>query len=209
MGCSMKYKSKMTVISIFLLCIVSLYMFSCKTYTLLESGVGSVTELDIATWNITVNEKNITTTLDNKITLDDITWDTSHTKDGKIAPGSVGTLDVAIDPNDTEVAVRFDLTVKDHQTDEDIVLTVTKFLMKEENTTLTRTDEHTYTGIFTLDQIEAEEKKTIQFEFSWINDESNNERDSEIGMGLTEGNFIEIHLVATQYLGEEIVPYTG
>lgn len=204
----MKYKSKMTVISIFLLCILSLYMFAYKTYTALESSVGSITELGIATWNITVNEKNISTTLDNKITLEDITWDTARTKEGKISPGSVGTLDVAIDPNDTEVAVRFDLTVKDHQTDEDIVLTITKFLMKEENTVLTRTGEHTYTGIFTLDQIQNQEVKTIQFEFTWINDEANNERDSEIGMGLVEGNFIEIHLVATQYLGEEIVPYT-
>ena len=49
--------------------------------------------------------------LKNNFALANINWNNnSHVKSGKAAPGSVGDFHIIIDPNDTDVSFRYDIT---------------------------------------------------------------------------------------------------
>ena len=72
---------------------------------------------------------------------------------------------------------------------------------------LVQTAPNTYTGVFTLDDIEAHQTSEITIEATWINDEANNENDSKIAQGELEPDYLGLDFKAIQYHGEEIVPY--
>ena len=68
-----------------------------------------------------------------------------------------------------------------------------------------KTDKNTYTGIFRLSEIKNNTKKNIKIYFKWENNDENNEIDSSFANGVVSD--IPISILASQYLGEEIIPY--
>lgn len=194
---------KRMIILIIPLLILLLYMG--KTYGLFETNLNFEDDLDVAKWAIKVNGDVVT---DSVTTFDITNLETdsdSNVLEGKFAPASVAYFDIEIDPNDTEVAFRYDVNLDFSKLDNDMIRVVS--IDSNEGLTLTRTDENTYSTIMSLSDIEDGRIDTIRVSFKWVNDEANNEIDYQTqlnGGGVT----IPVEIKFEQYLGEPMVEYT-
>ena len=139
-------KKCLAILTLVLLC-TTIYKIS-TTYSLLESSMSGEIEQAIAKWNIELNETDITNVISEDIIITDFEIaQSSHVKNGKIAPGINGTIDLTLDPKDTDVSVRYDLTLHDM---ENQPVTISSVEIISGTGTLVRTDESTYTGIMNL-----------------------------------------------------------
>ena len=182
-----------------------LFFFSARTYSSLSSTTSGNTSAELAKWNILINNTNISSTYTETVSVNNIDWESDHAINYNAAPGSTGVIHLTIDPTDTQVAIRFDLTVIDHTVDETKLLTIESMTLDGKE--LVQTAPNTYTGVFTLDDIEAHQTSEITIEATWVNDEANNENDSKIAQGELEPDYLGLDFKAIQYHGEEIVPY--
>ncbi len=203
-GVNMKDKV-LLALAVVIIGIFVLYMGSTGTLTAYESELDANVSTDIAKWNITVNDQKITDAYEKTLALNDITWHANHADPTKIAPGGSGEFQLIIDPVDTEVAIRYDIVIEDHKVDDRYVLTITNLTVGGEP--LIQTAPNTYTGIFTLNDIEQGKTKTLDIEVAWLDDAENDWHDSQIGMGEVEAEYLKLEVVAKQYLGEEIEEY--
>ena len=183
------------IIFISVLSICLLYLWKKATLAAYETEVGKELTLPIAGWNITVDGEDITTEDNKQISISDVTWNTSHTREGKVSPGSTGTMVILIDPQGTETAIKYELTVIDKTINPDTVLKVNS--VAASNTTLTRTN-NVYTGYITLNNINNGLKPRIVLQVQWENDENINDLDREID---SQEDYILINFKATQYKG--------
>ena len=70
-----------------------------------------------------------------------------------------------------------------------------------------RTDESTYTGVITLNDIKEKKVNNIRVKITWLNDEENNKADTTMGTIENYKINIPIEVDVTQYLGETIEEY--
>lgn len=196
-----------TILTLSLFAFIFLYSLGTHTLTRYEQKVKMDSSINLAKWNITVNNLNITDYYDKELEITDITWKGSNTRDNKLAPGSTGTAKIVISPNNTEVAIKYDLTFIDKSIDKNKILTIIN--IRDEEGGLIKTQENTYTGIFTLEDIKNGKTKTIYIDLEWIDNEATDEFDTKVGMGEIKADFTTINMIATQYNGEEIVEYPG
>ena len=196
----MKKNTKIKIIfGLITFSIIAFGISAKKTYTSYQSYVDNEININIADWDINVDNQNIAKVTET-IKLSNVVWEGEHTNPNTAAPGSKGTVRVNIDPRNTEVAIEYTLKYIDHTKDPECVLTITNIYL--ENEELTKIDEETYYGIITVDQIKEGNVKTLVLEVEWINDEENNEFDSAIGLNNEGVRFLEIEFNASQYLGE-------
>ncbi len=195
--------------TIILLGLTSLLLVFGIAYTRsrLVANIDTSQNAVLAKWNITLNNTLITQTMSDTIALGNITWTNSHANPEKVAPGSSGIVDLVINPQDTQVSFRYDITFTDHNVDPNVLLTITN--MSANGNNLIHTAANTYTGIFPLSEIENHQTKVITIYISWLNDENNNETDTQVGTGELTGDLIGITFVAKQYRGEPIASIDG
>lgn len=194
------------ILYIIILCSLAFLYFGAKgTYTAYESLVGTEIGNQVAPIRLLVNGEQLGTDsqLDNSIILNNVTWTSSHTRAGKLSPGSTGNFQFEIDPTGSEVAILYHIRLVDKNVDPSKIITFTNITSDR---TLTRTSVDTYSGIISLANIEANQKTHITISFEFEDDE-----DIE---GVVEDNqvfedFFEIHFTALQYQGETLVAYTG
>ena len=204
--------SKKNVKKLFI--ILTLIVFSItiykiiETYSLFESESDATVEIPIAKWNIELNETDITNGLTEEIIINDFTVvEDANVKEGKIAPGMLGMVDLTLDPKDTDVSIKYEITLGDIG-DQPISLQSVQLISG--SSTLIRTAEDKYTGIMNLQNIKNNTATvTVRITVLWENDENNNEADTVIGTQAGHTLDIPITLDAIQYLGEQIVPYQG
>lgn len=188
---------KNILIVLVIISLFSLYLFSNKTYTAYESEVDDDVTVDIADWKILIDDQNIATAT-RDINLSNIVWDSEHTDNNKVAPGSKGTVRINIDPTGTEVAIKYHITYTDHTMDPNCILTVTSIYL--ENDELQKDSINSYSGIITLDEMKDTQVLVINVE--WVNDENSDEADSQIGSNGAEPNYLNLEFEAEQYRGE-------
>lgn len=195
-------KSKILYITCAIMIFVTIYEIT-NTYGLFESNINMDVDSKLATWNILINDTNIgkseTFTIDNFNSEED-----STVASGKIAPGTSGYFNINIDPSNTQVSIRYDLTFDFSKLDN--LFTITK--VEEKNGyNLIKTGPNTYSNVITLNEIKENKTNNIRVHIKWNNNEENNDKDTEIG--LTENNTLNIPVSITvlQYSGEKIEPY--
>ena len=195
-------KSKILYITCAIMIFVTIYEIT-NTYGLFESNINMDVDSKLATWNILINDTNIgkseTFTIDNFISEED-----STVASGKIAPGTSGYFNININPSNTQVSIRYDLTFDFSKLDN--LFTITK--VEEKNGyNLIKTGPKTYSNVITLNEIKENKTNNIRVHIKWNNNEENNDKDTEIG--LTENNTLNIPVSITvlQYSGEKIEPY--
>lgn len=195
-------KSKILYITCAIMIFVTIYEIT-NTYGLFESNINMNADSKLATWNILINDTNIgkseTFTIDNFISEED-----STVASGKIAPGTSGYFNININPSNTQVSIRYDLTFDFSKLDN--LFTITK--VEEKNGyNLIKTGPNTYSNVITLNEIKENKTNNIRVHIKWNNNEENNDKDTEIG--LTENNTLNIPVSITvlQYSGEKIEPY--
>ena len=182
--------------------IVLCFIFFCLTihtirtsFGLFESNYDEDDDLTIAKWNIKVNNENLNGN-ENTFHVDNITYlNNSNVDADRFAPGVVGTFLLVIDPSDTEVSFKYDLSI-DLSDNEYSQIKIDSI----EGTSGTTLDynEGVYSRVFSLSEIEANKKDTIKVTFSWENSDENNESDSLLGQ--SDGTFdIPVNIKFTQY----------
>ncbi|MBQ3306649.1 MAG: hypothetical protein IJG68_00490 [Bacilli bacterium] len=198
-------KKQIILIVIIISLFAFLYLNAKSTYTSYESTTQAKVQADIADIRLKINGYDIvgSGTLNDEILLDHFTWESTHTREGKISPGSTGTCDLELDPTGSEVAILFEFEFIGKDQDETKLLNFGSITSEYD---IVQTGESTYTGIIPKDAIENGDTATITLEFYFDATE-----DIE-GIEIDEHHYddlFEINFHAQQYLGETIEPYTG
>ena len=194
------------------LCVVSVVLLFIQityTYSLFETDRDAVIFSPIAKWNIMVNDSFVTsdTTQENSFRLGGVDWSSgNHVREGKAAPGSVGTFEINIDPTDTEVSFLYEITIDTSDfLNEEFYISGVRELNSEE---FVRTGEATYVGVARLSDIQNGKIYHVEIDISWNNNDSNNDKDYQLGISAEEEVTIPVSLRFIQYTGEEVlVPY--
>lgn len=202
-------KNLQKVLILVIMCVLALLIYKIiDIYAVFHSEVEANIELKNGIWNITVNETQITTGVETQFVVDQIsTTENSHVKPGTLAPGLSGSFVIAINPEDTNVSVRYDITLNQEELGNSN-LKIKSIQEIENNYQLIKTGENMYTGILPLEEIQNGIIHKIQMEVEWLDDGLNNENDTELGKDNTKPLQIPITVHVIQYLGEEITPIT-
>lgn len=202
-------KNLQKVLILVIMCVLALLIYKIiDIYAVFHSEVEANVELKNGIWNITVNGTQITTGVETQFVVDQITTtENSHVKPGTLAPGLSGSFVIAISPEDTNVSVRYDITLNQEELGNSN-LKIKSIQEIENNYQLIKTGENMYTGILPLEEIQNGIIHKIQMEVEWLDDGLNNENDTELGKDNTKPLQIPITVHVIQYLGEEITPIT-
>ena len=177
-------------------------------YAVFHSEIESNVALENGKWNITINGSDITTGTVTEFVINQITTtENDHVKPGNLAPGLSGSFEIEINPEDTNVSVRYDITLNQQELG-DSNLKIRSIEEIEQNYKLIQTDENTYTGVILLEEINQGINHRIRMEVEWADEEISNEADTTLGTDVTNKLQIPITVHAIQYLGEEITPIT-
>jgi len=188
----------LTIISL----IISAYSI-LNSYAVFYSEISGQAEENLAKWNITVNNTDITAGTQQNFTIESINIEgNTNVKPNKIAPGATGSFDIIINPVDTEVSVRYDVTVDTSMLPSGIILDSVSETAA--GVAITKTAANTYTGIIPLSSIGSGYKNDVKISFSWTNNEINNANDTEIGAAFGSKMQVPVTVQVTQYLGETI-----
>lgn len=138
------------------------------TYSKYKEQISGNTKIEIASWNIKVNNEAINhkTTLTNNI--EPTFLENEHIKNGVLAPGSEGYYDIIIDPSEVDVSFTYKLTVlvSPDSTVKDLIITG-----YEENIA-DGTNIIKYQDAITGTIEKNSTKKTIRIYIKWEDDEN-------------------------------------
>ena len=189
-------KKLLIIISILIL---SLTIFELvKSYAVFETNIDGEKDLEIAAWQIHVNNQDINNET-HTFYIDNITY-TNEKKEqvNKFAPGVTGEFILEIDPTDTEVSFKYDLKIDMSNNEYEQIKIVN--VEGVNDTFLTYQDEY-YSRIFTLNEIMEGKKDQIRITFTWINDDQYNESDSILGLNENSSFTFPIMIKFSQYKG--------
>lgn len=191
------------IFSIVIICFMIYVSF--YTYSLFESVVSNSVDSDIAKWNIKVNNSMITSgnTIDNTFNIGGINWlSGGHVKEGKAAPGSIGSFTIEVDPTDTQVSFTYQIEIDTSSLNNDYF--IIQSVSERNNSEFYRIGENTYVGVAKLSDINLGKKYYIDVNIEWVNNDLNNANDYEIGKNATEGVYIPVNIELNQYFGTEV-----
>ena len=206
----MKNKNLVKILFLLIMCIVILLIYKIiDIYALFHSEMEGNVQFKNGIWNITVNGEDITKGTEAGFVINLIdTTENDYVKPGKLAPGLSGSFEILINPEDTNVSVRYDITLNQEELGGSN-LAIKSIEEVEKGYELLKTAENTYTGVIPLADITNGVNHKIKLEIEWRDDGMNNESDTQIGKNETHQLQIPITVHATQYLGEEITPVIG
>ena len=178
-------------------------------YAIFQSDVEANVKFKNGVWNIEVNGTKISTGIQKDFVIDKIDIEEDeHTMPGKISLGLSGKFKIAINPENTNVSMRYDITLNQEELKNGSV-TIKSVEETANGAKLIKTGENIYTGIITLEDIQKGVAHEIEMRVEWTDDEQNNKIDTELGTNKEVRQFqIPVTFRAIQYSGEEIVPAT-
>lgn len=205
---------KIWILSALIMLLITLYQIN-SAYAKYSTEAEGIVEETIGAWVVKVNNTNIATeAIVENFTIDALTYNSNdYVLDGKIAPGLSGYFDITIDATEASVAVRYDVTIDFSKLNLSDSIRFTKLVTVidgvESEEGITQTAESTYTGVITLDDIDAGKTNTLRVYLSWEDDGTgtNDEDDSILGTTKDIQVAIPVQVKASQYLGEEILEY--
>lgn len=197
---------KILIIAILFMVLFMAYRIISIYAIFYSEGQGRVVQSN-ATWTIYLNQTNVTSRNSNTFEVDTFELEeNSHVSTGKIAPGTRGSFYIELNPENTNVSIRYDIEIDKTQIPNDSIQIVSIEEIEEGNT-LTKTDESTYTGIIPLQELQQGKINKIKIKIEWKDIEENNRKDTLIGTGNSEILKVPVNVKVTQYLGEKIEEY--
>lgn len=187
---------------IFIGCLLFLLILSFNiTYGLFESNKDFNANMNVAKFNLFVNDSNIVDT--KSFNINNITvLDNENVLDGKIAPGVSGYFELILDPKGSDVSIYYEVSLDlENVLNDGIILD----RIESDNGSLINVDKYTYAGVFTLDEIKNNVQKNIKIYFSWVNNDEVLD-DIKYADGLKCD--IKTNVKASQYFGEDIPVYS-
>lgn len=199
------FKKILIILTLFMLG-VTVYKI-IDTYALFESEISGTLNPSVGKWNIYLNGNDVTNGTTQEFIMDTFNIEKSnYTKEGKIAPGMKGTFEIAVCPEDTQVSIRYDISIDDSSLNGQQIKLVSVEETNNKNR-IVKTAENTYTAVILLENIVENYNDTIKITFVWENDENYNSNDTEIGTVYNSNIKIPVTVHASQYLGETIEEY--
>ena len=196
-------KIKLLFTLLFILSTVVTIYFINDTYALFETDLTNGSQIKTAKWQVLINEKLINNQTEeliiDKITILDNEY--ALTEENKIAPGCEGYFEIEIDPNETEVSVKYEISFDFSNIKNGLEIVN---ISETAGNNITKTGENTYSGIITLSEIKQNKKNNIRVNIRWNNNEENNESDSALGTIKNNKLSIPVNITIKQYLGEDI-----
>lgn len=194
-------------LSLLIICIAVILVYKIiQIYAVFYSEVDANVQLENGTWNIKINGTQISTGVEEKFNINQIsTTQNSHVKPNKLAPGLSGSFEIEVNPEDTNVSIKYDIILNEEELGQTNLKIKSVQEIENENP-LIKTGTNTYTGIILLDDIKNGTKHKIKVEIEWKDDETGDETDTI--MGMNHQFKIPIIFRASQYLGEDIIPLT-
>ena len=151
-----------------------------KTYAKYVTTSNGEANLNIARWDIVVNDEHIK----NKEELSaDITpqyAENPNVAEGVIAPGSIGYFDITIDPTNTDVSFDFEISIDNEESDVTDLKLLKYYIDSEDNIKDAEENEVISDSI----NINDKKAKTVRIYVIWdesINETMDNIKDSEVG----------------------------
>lgn len=203
-----KKNTKKFLLLVYLLIILVLIYCGLRIYALFHSELNAKVQFKNGAWNITVNKTDITQGTDIVFNIDNVTaQENEHVKPGNFAPGLIGSFKINIDPKDTDVSIKYEVSLKqDELTNSNLI--IKSITETQEGNELIKVDKNTYAGVIPLEKIKNGNTNEITVEIEWVDDENNNESDIELGTKWDSKYEIPITVHVCQYFGEEIITYT-
>lgn len=197
------------VLFLLILCVFVLLIYKIvNIYAVFHSEMSANVSLEKGKWNIVINGEEISKGYETEFVIDNIeTTENSFVMPEKMAPGLFGKFKIEINPENTNVSVRYDI-ILDEEGLGDTNLKISSMNEIASGFELINTAENTYTGIILLEEINNGENHVIEMEVEWVDDGSNDENDTNLGREKDNKLQIPIKLRAIQYIGEEIIPMT-
>lgn len=203
----MQNRKKLLILICAIIFIILIYEI-IHIYAVFHSEMEANVQFKNGTWNINVNGTQISKGVDATFVIDKIsTSQNEHVENNKLAPGLSGSFNIKINPENTDVSIIYDITLNEEKlTNSSLQIKTIK--ETEVGNTLTQTGENTYTGVILLEDIKKGTTNTIEMEVEWKDDENNNEEDTKLGSTYDSKLSIPVKVHVSQYLGEEINPWT-
>ena len=199
----MKTKIRLYLL-VFLFLFLTLVTIS-DSFALFETDTFGTTQMPIGKWQIKLNDNLITTGISQTLQVDDFIYgENENIQDGYIAPGRNGYFDIILDPGNTEVAIRYDITLNlENNYQESINFDVTPL----SGDSTIKTGPNTYSGIINLSEIEMGNNIAIRINITWEDIREFDMQDTELGLVQDNKISIPVNVQVNQYLGEQIDEY--
>lgn len=205
---------KIWILSSLIMILITFYQIN-QTYAKYSSQAKGTVEEEIGAWIVKINGKNIATEEEvQNFTINQLNYNSNnYVAEGKIAPGLLGYFDIEIDATEASVAVRYDVKIDFASLDISDAINFSKLVKVvdgiESEEGITKTDVSTYTGVVSIEDIDAGKINTVRVYIGWDDDGTgqNDEADSILGSQKDIQVSIPVELKANQYLGEEIIEY--
>lgn len=170
------HRSKKPLLIIAFLFLIILSYQILDSYGIFESDTSSDISSSIAKWQILVNGSNITGST-NTFNIDTVNWETnSGVAPGKAAPGLSAYFEILINPSGSEVSIEYEIFLDFLNLNNDKISLIS--IKDKLGNSLTEVDTNKYKGVIGLEDVLQGNIEKIRVEFTWENDESNNEIDS-------------------------------
>ena len=156
-----KNKTKFLVSLLFVSALFLLGTLAIKTDSRYRSNTTISNSPKIAPWKIKVNGTDITR--ESTITENNIIWNTNDkVKSGKVAPGSVGTYTVIIDPTGSKVAVDWKIEINTNSSPLKVIG------VKVDNEDILVNSDNIYERTIPLSDVKLNKTRTIEIIFKWL-----------------------------------------
>ena len=164
-GNCLKNRTSLLVNLLFVSVLFLLGTLAIKTDSRYKSNTTISNSPKIAPWKIKVNGTDITR--ESTITENNIVWNTNDkVKSGKVAPGSIGTYTLIIDPTGSKVAVDWKIEINTNSSPLKVIG------VKVDNEDILVNSENIYEGIISLSDVKLNKTRTIEITFKWLEENS-------------------------------------
>lgn len=186
----MKKNKKLVFIMAILSLLVTINMIQ-STYAKYVSSTYGNASLNIAKWDIIVNDEHIKNHEELEAVIEPLYLDNPNVAAGVIAPGSIGYFDLKINPGETQVSFDYEINVEPDVDSSVTDLNIYQYYV-DSSENIISVDE-TYEGIKgTINYSEIPTEQTVRVYVIWNDNEEtenmNNEKDTEIGWDAVNQN---------------------
>ncbi len=168
------------------------------SYGVFETDVEVGTETPVAAWQIVVNGNQLTD-VPQTFDITNVNWQSSsNVLPGRVAPNLEAYFEIIIDPSGTEVGIEYELEIKFSEIGNDHI--IIQSVKDSDDNDLTETAFETYKGVISLLDVLDDKIETIRVTFTWENDESNNQVDSNMANIFNSEFVIPLNIRVLQYI---------
>ena len=194
-------KKKLRILLVFMSLSLTLSLMS-NTYSRYVAGATSNVEMQFASWQILVNENDITSATTSSIELIPNIEANEHIANNTIAPSSKGYFDINIDPTNVNVSFGYEVALEVlNKNMPDLVITkyalIDSNYVESDELEINTISNSTIEGTLNYDNTTEYEPFTIRIYFEWYDAEDNqmnDQADTEIGnKAALENTMLQIH----------------